>query len=110
MRAWEQLDLEAFVGLLKEDAQYVMPPLPQWYVGRAAIERFFAWGWKFYESYRLIPIGANRQPAFAAYSRARKGAPWTVHSIQLLELDGDAISSLTLFVKPASPALFELFK
>lgn len=109
MRAWEQLDLEAFVGLLKEDARYTMPPLPQWYAGPAAIGRFFAWAWKNYDGYRLVPIGANRQPAFAAYSRVTKGARWEMHSIHLVELEGDAISALTLFVRPESTGVFDLF-
>src|SRR5205823_11164954 len=67
LRAWERLDLDGFVALLKEDATYTMPPAPQWYAGRQAIFTFFAWAWKAYEGFRLMPTGANRQPAFAAY-------------------------------------------
>jgi RNA polymerase sigma-70 factor (ECF subfamily) len=97
------------VTLLKEDATYTMPPLPQWYAGREAIRAFFEWAFRLYADFRLLPIRANRQPAFAAYSRARAGAPWTAHSIQVLTLDDDAISSLTLFAKPDSLRLFEAF-
>src|SRR5690348_14902337 len=46
--AWEGLDLDSFVSLLKEDATYTMPPLPQWYAGRDAIRAFFGWAWKRY--------------------------------------------------------------
>src|SRR5438309_8792200 len=84
MRAWEGLDLDNFVALLKEDATYTMPPLPQWYAGREAIRCFFAWAWKAYDGYRLIPTAANGQPAFAAYSRKSADAPWTAHSVHVL--------------------------
>jgi RNA polymerase sigma-70 factor (ECF subfamily) len=109
LKAWEGLDLNNFVTLLKEDATYTMPPLPQWYAGRKAIRTFFEWAWKLYADFRLIPIQANRQPAFAAYSRASAGAHWTAHSIQVLTLEDDVISRLTLFAKPDSPRLFESF-
>jgi RNA polymerase sigma-70 factor, ECF subfamily len=109
MEAWERLDLESFVALLKEDATYTMPPLAQWYAGRPAIRTFFDHVWKIYGGFRLVPTPANGQPAFAAYSRDRAEAPWTAHSIHLLSLEQDAISRLTLFFKPVGQQLFEPF-
>lgn len=109
LRAWEGLDLDGFVSLLKEDAMYTMPPLPQWYAGREAIRAFFGWAWKSYGGFRLVPTAANRQPAFALYSRRGTGGPWAAHSIQVLSLEQDAISQLTLFVKPTGPQLFQAF-
>jgi RNA polymerase sigma-70 factor (ECF subfamily) len=109
LRAWEGLDLDGFVSLLKEDATYTMPPLPQWYAGREAIRAFFAWAWKSYGGFRLVPTAANRQPAFALYSRPGTEGPWAAHSIQVLSLEQNAISQLTLFVKPIGPQLFQAF-
>jgi RNA polymerase sigma-70 factor (ECF subfamily) len=109
MQAWERLDVESFVSLLKEDATYTMPPLPQWYAGREAIGTFFGWAWTQYDSFRLVPTAANQQPAFAAYSRARLDAPWTAHSIHVLSLEQTTISGLTLFAKPMGPRLFDAF-
>jgi RNA polymerase sigma-70 factor (ECF subfamily) len=109
LQAWEQLDVDGFVALLKEDATYTMPPLPQWYAGREPIRTFFAWAWKAYDGYRMVPTGANGQPAFAAYSRARADAPWTAHSIHVLSLAHDRIAALTLFAKPTGPQLFPAF-
>ena len=109
LKAWEGLDLNNFVTLLKEDAIYTMPPLPQWYAGREAIRTFFAWAFRLYADFRLLPIKANRQPAFAAYSRARTGVAWTAHSIHVLTLEDSLIARLTLFAKPDSPRLFEAF-
>jgi RNA polymerase sigma-70 factor (ECF subfamily) len=52
-----------------------------------------------------VPTAANGQPTFAFYRRFQ-GTEWRAHSIQLLELDGDEIASLTSFV---SPSLFQAF-
>ena len=109
LRAWEGLDLDSFVSLLKEDATYTMPPLPQWYAGREAIRAFFGWAWESYGGFRLVPTAANRQPAFAVYSRSGTEGAWAAHSIQLLSLEQNAISGLTLFVKPTGPQLFQAF-
>lgn len=110
LRAWESLDVDGLVTLLREDAIYTMPPLSQWYAGRRAIRNFFDRAWKMYDGYRLVPTAANRQPAFAAYARTRADAPWTAHSVHLLSLEQRAISRLTLFYKPVGPRLFEAFK
>ena len=109
LQAWEGLEVDNFVALLKEDATYTMPPLPQWYAGRQPIRNFFEWAWKLYDGFRLIPTGANRQPAFAAYSRSNPDAPWTAHSLQVLTLTDDRIAALTLFAKPEGPRLFSAF-
>jgi RNA polymerase sigma-70 factor (ECF subfamily) len=65
--------------------------------------------WKAYGGSRLVPTAANRRPAFAAYSRTGADTPWAAHSIHLLALEHDMISTLTLFVKPAGPRLFHAF-
>lgn len=109
LRAWEGLEVDNFAALLKEDATYTMPPIPQWYAGRQAIRTFFEWAWKAYDGYRMVPTAANGQPAFAAYARQRAGEPWYAHSIHVLTLDHDLISRVTLFVKPDSPRLFTAF-
>ncbi|MBR0694025.1 sigma-70 family RNA polymerase sigma factor [Bradyrhizobium lablabi] len=107
--AWERLDVDGLVALLKEDATYTMPPLAQWYAGRTAIGNFFKWAWRSYDSFRLIRTAANNQPAFAAYSRASTDAPWTAHSLQVLTVENDTVSALTLFAKPLAQSLFPFF-
>jgi RNA polymerase sigma-70 factor (ECF subfamily) len=109
LQAWEGHDLDGFVGLLKEDATYTMPPRQEWYAGRAAIRSFYATVWPAYSGFRLVPTGANGQPAFAAYSRSGTNGPWAAHSIHVLDFEQDVISALILFVKPTSPRLFRAF-
>jgi RNA polymerase sigma-70 factor (ECF subfamily) len=102
VRAWEGADLDGFVALLREDAVLSMPPWRQWYRGPEAIRAFFGWAWRSggHGPFRLVPTAANRQPAFALYSRGRNGFEWRAHSLQLLTLRDDAIAALTFFVDP----------
>lgn len=109
VRAWESADLERFVALLKEDAVYSMPPWRQWYQGRRSIAEFFGAVWPAYRGFRLVPVGANLQPAFALYSLGA-GSRWNAHSIQLLALDEDGIGTLTMFMQPLAQRLFAAFQ
>jgi len=109
LQAWEGHDLNGFAALLKEDANFTMPPWQQWYAGREAIRSFFATAWKTCGGLRLVPTTANRQPAFAVYERSGADAQWAAHSIQVLGLEHDRISTLTLFVPPIGPRLFQAF-
>jgi RNA polymerase sigma-70 factor, ECF subfamily len=109
VRAWEHGDLNGFIDLVRQDATYSMPPWRQWYRGREAIRAFFETVWSSYGSFRLVPTSANRQPAFAVYSRGKTESICRAHSIQLLELEDDGIASLTKFVGPVGPKLFVHF-
>jgi RNA polymerase sigma-70 factor (ECF subfamily) len=109
LRAWEEYDLDGFTALLSDDATLTMPPWRQWYVGRDAIRAFFALAWNSVGGLRLAPTAANGQPAFAVYARAAADPRWAAHALQVLELDDDAISALTVFVGPLGPRLFPAF-
>jgi RNA polymerase sigma-70 factor, ECF subfamily len=110
VQAWESTDLNGFVSLLKEEATYSMPPWRQWYAGRDAIRNFFGTIWKSYRGFRLIPIAANTQPAFALYTLASEPGLWSAHSLQVLSIRDDRISRLTMFMKPLGPELFPAFR
>jgi RNA polymerase sigma-70 factor, ECF subfamily len=109
LQAWEGHDLEGFVALLKEDATFTMPPWLQWYAGRAAIGQFFALAWQACGGLRLVPTAANGQPAFGLYIRTSADTPWAAHALQVLTLEQDTISALTLFVQPGDARLFGAF-
>ncbi len=108
--AWESGDLAAFIGLLAEDAVLSMPPMTEWFAGRAAVRGFFAWAWgpAGPGPFRLRPTSANRQPAFGLYGRAPDGEGYTPQAIQVLTLDGDRIARLHGFVRPDLFGLFGL--
>ena len=106
--AWESSDLDAFVGLLTEEVVLSMPPMPEWFAGRAAVRDFFAsaWGPAGPGPFRLLQTCANTQPAFGLYGRATDGEGYTPQAIQVLTLGGDRIARLHGFVRPD---LFRLF-
>jgi RNA polymerase sigma-70 factor, ECF subfamily len=109
MRAWESTDLEQFVALLKEEAVYAMPPWREWYQGRDSIAAFFGAVWPAYRGFRLVPVGANLQPAFALYTLGAEGR-WNPHSLQLLSLDAAGIAAFTAFMQPLAQRLFPAFQ
>ena len=95
--AWERADVAALLELLADDARFTMPPLPAWFSGRADIGRFLA-GRMFATPWRLVPISANGQLAFACYQgpgRFRLGA------INVVGLRGGRVAELAGFIDPA---------
>lgn len=108
LEAWQGHNVSAFLAVLKEDATVTMPPWREWFDGRDAIGSFFAVAWKSCSGLRLIPTGANGQPAFALYELDANGQ-WVAHSIHVLTLDQSAISAVTIFLPPSGPQLFPAF-
>jgi len=68
IEAWEAVDLDRLVGLLRSDAVLTMPPFRLRDEGRRAIAAFFATipSPGDYARRCLMPTRANRQPAVAA--------------------------------------------
>jgi ketosteroid isomerase-like protein len=98
--AWERADVPALLELLAADARFAMPPLPAWFAGREAIgrfltERMFATPW------RLVPIGANGQLAFACYPGDPEGGRFRLGAINVLGLRAGRVAELAGFLDPA---------
>ena len=84
---------------MREDARWAMPLAALWFDGRAAIERLLALfppGWQG-RAFRLVPTGANRQPAAAAYLRAPGDAAYRLTSLHVLRVEGDRVAEITAF-------------
>jgi RNA polymerase sigma-70 factor (ECF subfamily) len=104
VRAWETADVEALVGLLKEDAIFAMPPTPSWYRGRDSIRLIllaipFAGNAR--GRWRLAPTHANGSPALGFYQRdqAASGVYRGV-GVQVLKIEDDGIAEVTSFMNP----------
>jgi RNA polymerase sigma-70 factor, ECF subfamily len=110
VETWEAADLDGLVALLKADAVLSMPPFREWYAGREAIRRFLAYAWstRGYAGFRLVSTAANRQPAFALYSRTHDDAEFRAHSLQVLTLRDAQIEVLTNFKNAQLFAAFRL--
>jgi RNA polymerase sigma-70 factor, ECF subfamily len=108
--AWQRHNVNGFIALLKEDATVIMPPWREWFDGRDSIGSFFGAAWKTCNGLRLVPTGANGQPAFAVYELSAGPDPrWAAHSIHVLSIDQETISTITMFVPPTGPDLFKSF-
>ena len=95
-------DVPALVALLREDAYMAMPPTPSWYQGRDHIgiylRQLFVSSWG--RDLRLVPTGANRQPALAVYAPASDGNGYQPFAIKVLTVHNGLVVAVTGFVHP----------
>jgi RNA polymerase sigma-70 factor (TIGR02960 family) len=105
--AWERADVAAILELLADDARFLMPPLPAWFSGRDGIgrfltERMFATPWK------LVPIEANGQLAFACYQGDAGGGRFRLSAVNVVGLRAGRVVELAGFLDPAVGRHFDL--
>jgi RNA polymerase sigma-70 factor (TIGR02960 family) len=101
--AWARADANALVTLLCRDARFSMPPIPTWFDGRNAVARFFAER-VFATPWRLVPLRASGQLAFACY----QGPEFRLSALNVVTLDGESIGEMTGFLDPKFHARFLL--
>ncbi|GAB2561828.1 RNA polymerase subunit sigma-70 [Kribbella endophytica] len=101
MAAWEARDVDAIVVMLTEDAKYSMPPLPEFFTGRAGIRGFLVDG-PLAEEWRFLPARANGQLAFATY-RLVDGR-FVPSGLDVVTLRGAEIASVVSFLEADFPA------
>jgi RNA polymerase sigma-70 factor (ECF subfamily) len=110
VRAWHAKDVPALVALLRADAYMAMPPTPSWYQGRDHIgiylRQLFASPWG--RDLRLVPTGANRQPALAVYAPAGDGSGYRPFAVKVLTVEGGLFAAITGFVHPGLFGRFRL--
>jgi RNA polymerase sigma-70 factor (ECF subfamily) len=98
MEAWEQADTTALMALLRADAQWAMPPAPLWLDGRRAIATMFDhFPISYQGDFRMVPTGANRQPAAACYLRRRGESVYRLTSLCVLRVEGNQIADVVVF-------------
>lgn len=105
--AFERNDVDALVGLLRDDAILEMPPFELWMQGPDNIRRWLvavdALGQEL-----LTPVRANGSPAVAVYRPPAPGAAPTALSIQVLDVVAGRIGAIHVFLEPALFARFGL--
>lgn len=98
VQSFERYDVDAIARLFTRDAIWEMPPFVEWYRGPAAIRDLI--GSKCPAdgpgAMRLIPAGANGQPAFALYMREADGRHH-LFQLHVLDLTDAGISRVVCF-------------
>jgi RNA polymerase sigma-70 factor (ECF subfamily) len=97
--AFENADVAALESLLTEDATWEMPPIPTWFAGRSTIAAFLAGRLTNDGGNRMVPTGANGQPAFALYLLDRDGT-CRAHAVHLLTVTARGIAKVVAFHDP----------
>jgi RNA polymerase sigma-70 factor (ECF subfamily) len=97
--AFARHDVDALVGLLRDDAILEMPPFELWMRGQDDIRRWLLAVDAFGQE-RFVPVAANGSPAVAVYRTQ------AAFSIQVLENVAGRIGAIHVFL---DPALFERF-
>jgi len=84
---------------LREDAALEMPPLVTWFSGREAVRRFFTRSPMFDVPgrFRLVPVMANGQAAFAAYLREGDG-PFHADAVLMPTVTTTGIARIDIFL------------
>jgi RNA polymerase sigma-70 factor (ECF subfamily) len=104
VEAFVELDVDALVAMMTDDAWVRMPPLPFEYRGTEAIHRFFT----ALEAHRrgiarLVPVRANRQPAWGEYRRDPTTGRLYITGIEVIALAGDRVREITRFDATTAP-------
>jgi RNA polymerase sigma-70 factor (ECF subfamily) len=109
VRAWESADIDGIVKLLTDDATFPMPPYPVWIQGKSLIQAFInrtSLSGEAQNRWKLIPIRANGQPAYAFYQIDEVTRTYHPFSLQVLTIEDNLISDATTF---GFPSLFRFF-
>jgi RNA polymerase sigma-70 factor (ECF subfamily) len=101
MAAWEARDVDTIVAMLAEDAKYSMPPLPDLFVGPAAIRTFLLDG-PLCSEWRFLPARANGQLAFGTY--LLDGDHYVPGGLDVLVLRGSEIVEVVSYLEADFPS------
>jgi RNA polymerase sigma-70 factor (ECF subfamily) len=106
--AFENADANALAELLREDVALEMPPLLTWFAGRATVTSFMAARvFATFGGFRMVPVMANGQPAFAAYTRGDDGS-YHAHEVLIPTVTKTGIARIVVFLNPELVTMFGL--
>ena len=99
MDAFEDADAAALTNLLREDARLTMPPALMWFDGRTSVMGLYGrlLGPDSFGDFKLVPVAANRQPAAAAYLRARGKSDYRLTGLNVLRIENGKVAEVTSF-------------
>ena len=104
----ERVDAAGLAALLHEDVRFSMPPTPGVWTGRSTVVQGWidgGFGSEAFGSVRCVLIGANAQPAVAAYVRKPGEAAYVPLAIDVLRVQDGLVTEIVTF----GGAVFEHF-
>jgi RNA polymerase sigma-70 factor (ECF subfamily) len=105
-KAFEDADITGLIELFKKDVVWEMPPFPEWFVGADTVVRLIlAQCGPEPGDIRMVPAGANGQPAFGLYMRDEEGVH-RAYQLQVLSVTGDGVAHVSVFF---DTSLFPVF-
>jgi RNA polymerase sigma-70 factor (ECF subfamily) len=110
LRAWNDVDIDAFIALLHAEVKTTMPPLPMWIDAR---DRNVAFYRPMFAAQRpgiflARPSAANGQPALAFYRANATDEAYRLRAIQLVGVRDGAIVAIDHFMLPGVFRFFDL--
>jgi RNA polymerase sigma-70 factor (ECF subfamily) len=106
--AIQDADASGLAELLREDVALEMPPLLTWFTGRQTVTRFFASrALDVPGRFRLVPVTANGQPAFAVYQREPDGI-FHAHEVLVPIFTATGVARIVVFLDPGLVTAFGL--
>ncbi|MCU1349128.1 MAG: polymerase sigma70 factor [Acidobacteria bacterium] len=105
--AFRRYDIDALVGLLRDDATLSMPPYTLWLRGPDVIHSWMTGPGNGCQGSRLVPVDANGLPAFAQYRRGERPGTYQAWALMVLELAEGRIARINNFLD--TETLFPLF-
>lgn len=105
--AFRRYDIDALVGLLRDDATLSMPPYTLWLRGHDSIQAWMTGPGAGCRGSRLIPVGASALPAFAQYRPGQTSGTYQAWALIVLELADGRIAGVNNFLDTGT--LFPLF-
>jgi RNA polymerase sigma-70 factor (ECF subfamily) len=105
--AFRRYDIDALVGLLRDDATLSMPPYTLWLSGHDSIHAWMTGPGAGCRGSRLIPVEASALPAFAQYRPGETNGTYQAWALIVLELADGRIAAVNNFLDTGT--LFPLF-
>jgi RNA polymerase sigma-70 factor (ECF subfamily) len=105
--AFQRYDVDALVGLLRNDVAFSMPPFTLWLQGRDAVRTWLVGPGAGCRGSRLIRVNASAAPAFAQYRPGETEGTYQAWALIVLDVADGAVSGWTAFLD--TERLFPLF-
>jgi RNA polymerase sigma-70 factor (ECF subfamily) len=102
MDAFLRYDVDALVGLLRDNVVFSMPPYTLWLQGPSAIREWLVGPGAGCRGSRLVRVQASASPAFAHYHPGKTPGTFDAWAMIVLELDNGTIAGWNSFLDTAT--------